>query len=270
MIEKIKTQEELIQQAPAVFSNVWEQEKLSQRYKFFPTYKILDFFENFNWKPVNAYQSKSRVKNPFTSKHILRLRHENATAVMPEVGSLIPEIVVKNSHDGTTGLQIHLGLFRLVCSNGLVVANSMIADFKFRHMGIEMDDIYRVTVQMQNKFDEIWNKIYEYKTIYLTDKQKLDFATQVVEYNWKNRNMNVEPEKLIIPRRDIDNADDLFTTYNVIQENLTKGGILYINPRYNTFRYTRRIKDGHRDFNVNCFLWQLMENFYKYQKFVVE
>ena len=34
---------------------------------------------------------------------------------------LTPEIIIKNSYDGTVGLNILAGAFRLVCSNGLVI-----------------------------------------------------------------------------------------------------------------------------------------------------
>jgi hypothetical protein len=179
---------------------------------------------------------------------------------MPEVGSLMPQIILRNSHNGTSKIQLSLGIFRLVCSNGLVVADSQFAQIKRKHMGVDREEILKVIYDATKEFPTIWNKVHEYKSINLTSGQRLDFATAVVEYNW-GKDSVISPDALLKSRRHEDEAEDLFTTYNIIQENIIKGGAVYVHPHKNKLRKTRAIKNIYKDFNINSQVWLMMQAF---------
>jgi len=42
------------------------------------------------------------------------------------IDSLVPEIVLTNSHDGYASFQLMAGVFKFVCSNGMIVADSLV------------------------------------------------------------------------------------------------------------------------------------------------
>jgi hypothetical protein len=241
---------------------------MSEKYVFVPTHTILDQFENQGWYPVDAKQARTKKSDVAERQHIIRLANPEYTPVMPEVGSVTPQIILKNSHNGTSGIQLAIGLFRLVCSNGLVVADTQFAQIKRRHMGIDKDEVMQVIYDAGREFPDIWNKISEYKSIKLTNGQKIDFATRVIEYNWNEKSV-ITPEQLLVAKRREDESDDLFTTYNVVQENLQKGGVTYINPRTQRPRRTRAITNGARDFQLNTALWSMMESFRKEKVFKI-
>jgi len=67
-------------------------------------------------------------KREFT-KHMLRLRHADQIT-----GEEADEIVLLNSHDGTSSYQMLAGTFRFVCQNGMV-AGENIADIRVPHKG---------------------------------------------------------------------------------------------------------------------------------------
>ena len=46
-----------------------------------------------------------------------------------------PEVVLLNSHDKGSAYQLHCGLFRLVCSNGMVVSDATFARISTKHSG---------------------------------------------------------------------------------------------------------------------------------------
>lgn len=74
---------------------------------------------------------------------------------------------------------------------------------------------------------------------------------------------SIEPKKLLTPRRYVDNKNDLFTVFNVVQENIIKGGVrgYAISPNFRPKRVTSRAISG-IDQNVatNRALWSLAEN----------
>ena len=109
------TEEQLRKAAPSIFATEpWNQ--VSAAYKFIPTFQILETMKKEGFVPVKASQSRSRIegKGEFT-KHMIRLRPLSQLAGFAELGQEIPEIVLVNSHDRTSGYQLHAGIFRLAC-----------------------------------------------------------------------------------------------------------------------------------------------------------
>lgn len=259
------TREDIKKSAPAVFATK-PANKLSDRYVFIPTHTILDQFEQEGWVPVKANQARTKKDDSAERQHIVRLANPSYTPVMPEVGSITPQIILKNSHNGTSGIQLDIGLFRLVCSNGLVVCNTQFAQIKRRHMGIDREEVMKVIYEAGRELPDIWSKINDYRSINLTNSQRMDFAKQTIKMNW-GENSVIEPEQLLVARRSADQGDDLFTTYNILQENIVKGGVMYNNPRTGRLRRTRAIKDSQRDLMLNKNLWMLMEGFRTTKRF---
>ena len=261
----VLTKEELQTCAPAVFAQK-PRASLSNKYIFIPTDKIIDHFATENWFPVKASQAKSKKPDVVERSHIIRLSNPTLTPVMPEVGSLTPQILLKNSHNGEGSIQMEIGIFRLVCSNGLVVADSQFAKIKRRHMGVNREEVMEIIYQAGREFPDVWSKVNDYKSLKLTNGQRFDFASKVVKFNW-GENSVIDPNALLVTRRKQDESDDLFTTYNTVQENLIQGGATYMHPMRNRIRITRAVKDSDRDFRLNAMLWSTMENFRLTKKF---
>jgi hypothetical protein len=113
------TADELAQYVPSVLGDDKHQSR-SQRYTYIPTIILLDRLREEGFEPFFACQT--RVRDPGKrehTKHMLRLRRENQI-----VGKEVPEIILLNSHDGSSSYQMIPGLFRFVCANGLVCGNS--------------------------------------------------------------------------------------------------------------------------------------------------
>ena len=106
------TNEQLYRFAPSIFA----QEKhgsRSDKYTYIPTIEVVNGLRKEGFQPFWAVQSRSRDENKrnFT-KHMIRLRHENQIADRE-----VCEIVLINSHDGTSSYQMMCGIFRLVCQD---------------------------------------------------------------------------------------------------------------------------------------------------------
>ena len=97
--------------APSVFAETpWEGTSL--KYRFFPTVHVVEGLMQQGFLPVRAQQSRTRIegKGDFT-KHLLRFRHASMAA--SAVDSTVPEIVLVNSHDGSSSYHLSLGLYRV-------------------------------------------------------------------------------------------------------------------------------------------------------------
>lgn len=70
----------------------------------------------------------------------------------------------------------------------------------------------------------------------------------------------VKATDLLIPRRQQDNLESLWNLYQVVQENLTKGGIAY-QPDGGRRNKTRAISSIDSDLQINGKLWTLMTAF---------
>src|SRR5262245_50401059 len=129
----ILTRDTLRQTVPSVFARQ-PYHAMSDRYRFVGTDSVLDIMEGLGYHPVKAMQSRSRLENKrgFT-RHSIRLRHVDYLTA-PR-GEELPEIIVENSHDGSAAYRLHAGIFRLVCSNGLVIASASFGTISVKHSG---------------------------------------------------------------------------------------------------------------------------------------
>jgi len=75
---------------------------------------------------------------------------------------------------------------------------------------------------------------------------------------WKDTAV-VTPSDLLTPKREEDKKDDLWTVYNVIQENIMKGGVT-VNAGFKRFKHTRSIRNISENIRVNTKLWEIVES----------
>ena len=124
---------------------------MSTRYTFIPTSQVVTALRKEGWQPVRAFESRVRdEEKKGYQKHMVRFRHVDALAgdAPMVVGDTHPEMVLLNGHDGSSSYQIHAGLFRLVCSNGMVVADATIEKVCTRHSGDIINQVIEGTYQV--------------------------------------------------------------------------------------------------------------------------
>jgi hypothetical protein len=252
----ILTRNDLRTKAPSVFAaSPWE--KMSARYRMVPTIEVVDLLADQGFRPVMAAQNRTRIKGKgdFT-KHLIRFRHETHLNLRT-VGAEIPEVVLTNSHDGTSAYRFMCGIFRLVCSNGMVVHSADFGSIAVNHKGGEDfgDRIIDATYEVVSEMPRTLETIEEWKQIELTPPQQEAFAAAALELR---DNKLIEPKQLLTPRRVEDRKDDVWTTSNRIQENLIRGGI---RGRSGSGRRTttRPVRSVNEDLRLNRALWTLTE-----------
>jgi hypothetical protein len=251
--------------APSVFANhPWE--GVSERYAFIPTSSVVESLVAEGWNIAAARQQRVLLQDrrEFT-RHMLRFRRDDALALA--VGDVFPEIALTNSHDRGSAYRMDAGLFRLVCTNGLVVDDATFARLSIRHTGNVLDDVRKGADDIARELPRIMGEVGDMQAIELTPDEKAVFAKAAMSLKF-DESLPVEPFQVLAARRYGDQKPDLWTTFNVIQENLTKGGLRYMLPTHITEdgtrvrarrAKTREIKSIREDTKLNKALWMLAE-----------
>jgi len=262
------TKDQLREICPVAFESAPTNPKVTSKYLFVNTEQIIDDLGKLGWKPVTAAMRKSRGKDTIFSKHMVTFQNPDIKITGTDGDHSFPRIIMTNSHDGLQAFKFSVGIFRLVCSNGLVVADEKFSDFKIRHKGYtfaELRDVVAKAVKdLPNKV-EVLNKM---KSKILTNEEKEKLALDamliragIIPDSDKAKKFEYDKETIediLDPKRNEDKGDDLWKVFNVIQEKITQGEFHAALKGANTkVRKVRKIKSFEKDLQVNKELFKL-------------
>nr|WP_009960118.1 DUF932 domain-containing protein [Verrucomicrobium spinosum] len=246
--------------APSIFADS-AHESRSNRYTHIPTSEVLTrlMAEDFQVHAVMQGGSRDEQKRGFT-KHLLRLRHASQALT---VGGTHNEIVLLNSHDGTSSYRLMAGVFRLVCGNGMVVAENSVADVRISHKGNVSDLVLDGCVEVLNRLPEVSESVRQMSDLRLTSEEQALFASSALIAKYGDEPAPVTATQLLNVRRRDDAPSNLWNTLNTVQENVIRGGISYIQRddqgRRVARRQTREVRGIDQNTNLNRALWALAE-----------
>lgn len=250
--------------APSIFAGD-KHESRSDRYTYIPTIEIVRALMAEGFEPMSAKQGGSRVpgKAEFT-KHMVRFRH--GTTQMRQVGDTRPEVVLINSHDGTSSYQLLAGLFRLACLNGMVVPVGLVDEVRVGHTGNIRDRVLEGTWSVVSQVDRVMERPAQWQQLQLSAPEQLALAeaAHALRFEEASEHMQqaIRPVQLNAARRSDDTGNSLWSTFNRVQENVIRGG-LSGRARTPEGRWrvasTRPIGNIDQDVKLNRALWVLAE-----------
>lgn len=260
------TKDQIKETAPLVFADAPTNPAVSDKYLFADTETIIDDLEKLGWLPVQAAQRKSRGANTIFSKHMVSFQNPDIKITSQDGDDAYPRIILTNSHDGRQAFQFNVGIFRLVCSNGLVVADEEFANFKIRHKGYTFGELRNVVKQAVEDLPNKVQVMNDMKNRILTqeEKDKLALDSMLVRAGIepgsdKAAKFNYDAETIediLEPKREADKGDDLWKIFNVIQEKITKGDFQAALQGAKV-RKVRKITSFEKDLKVNQQLFNL-------------
>ncbi|CEF43052.1 DUF945 domain-containing protein [Novacetimonas maltaceti] len=239
-------------------------ESRSDRYAYIPTYEVLAGMRKEGFEPVYAKQGGSRVpgKADFT-KHLIRFRHKGEAGTVRKVGGIYPEVVLVNSHDGTSAYKVMAGLMRLVCLNGLMVSDRELASVSVHHKGDVMAQVIEGSFKVLSESCRAVEAADAWSGVTLNHDEQMILAGAAHEIRFgEEAETPIEPRQLLAPRRRDDLGSDLWTVGNVVQENVIRGGLRAWGRDANGRRRrvsTREVKAIDADVKINRALWRLNE-----------
>jgi hypothetical protein len=253
------TLEQVRSAAPSAFATTPYHPAVSDKYVFLPTSDAITALMSAGFQLFAASQSRTRLadKQEFT-KHMLRFRAPDTVAA---VGDVFPEVVLINSHVGSSAWKLMAGLFRMICSNGMVVADSLVASISVPHKGRNaIEAVATGSLELVKRMPETIDAIARWKAIHLDIGEQVAYANAAHVLRFGDSEGKVEshirPTQLLNVRREEDAKSDLFTVYNRVQENMIKGGL---HPATRGRRATRAVTGIDQDVKLNRALWTLTE-----------
>ncbi len=265
-LDSYLTKDQLRELCPVAFKDAPTNPKVTDKYLFVNTETIVDDLDKLGWKPVSAAMRKSRGKDTIFSKHMVTFQNPDIKITSKDGDNAFPRIIMTNSHDGLQAFKFSVGIFRLVCSNGLVVADEKFSDFKIRHKGYTFAELRDVVMQavkdLPNKV-EVLNKMRT-KILTKDEKQKLALDAMLIRAGItpdsdKAKKFEYDEETIediLEPKRNEDKGDDLWKVFNVIQEKITQGEF-HAALKGAKVRKVRKIKSFEKDLQVNKELFKL-------------
>ena len=261
------TKDQIRNSSPLVFADAPTNPDVSNRYLFVNTETIIDDLEKLGWLPVQAVQRKARKSGgTIFSKHMVAFQNPNIKITSSDGDDAYPRILLTNSHDGMQAFKFSVGIFRLVCSNGLVVADEQFSDFKIKHKGYTFGELRNVVRQavsdLPNKV-QVMNDMKN-RTLTQEEKNKLALDAMLIRANITPGSKEASKfdydaetiEDILDPKRDADRGNDLWRVFNVVQEKITQGEF-HAALKGAKVRKVRKIKSFEKDIKVNKELFKL-------------
>ena len=250
---EVLSKEQIKQVASSVFTKHGS-DNVSEKYSHIPTERVIDDMEVLGWKVVEAKEVKAR-KNQGFQKHMLVFANPEIVINGVDGDTVFPRILLTNSHDGKNAFTFTAGLFRLVCSNGLVIADEQFSSMKIRHMGYDFEALSGLITEMVEKLPLTVESMNNFKNKKLSDEQKQKFALEALGLRFNIENKTFDVSEFLAPTRKEDEGDDLWSVFNVIQEKLVHGMVDY--RAGNKQRKARKIKNFQQDVKLNSELYEL-------------
>ena len=240
--------------APSIFADA-PHESRSERYSYIPTATVLQELRGEGFEPFMVTQTRVRHddRRDYT-KHMIRLRHASQIN-----GREANEIILLNSHDGTSSYQMLAGMFRFVCSNGLVCGDT-VADVRVPHKGDVAGHVIEGAYEVLHGFDRAQESRDAMRAITLDAGESEVFARAALalKYDDPDKPAPITESQILMPRRFDDRRPDLWSVFNRTQENLTKGGLSGRSANGRR-QQTRPVQGIDSDVRLNRALWLLAD-----------
>ena len=277
VLEKVKNHQALNDNdikaiCPVAFKETMSQSEirnlgLSKHYSFVPTSNVINDLRSMGWECVDAKQVKARKKSTRGyQKHMITFEHPKYKV---EGAEEYPQLLLTNSHDGGNAFTLSAGIFRLVCSNGLVIKTEDYGTSRLVHKGYSFEAVQKLVNEFVETIDETLTRITAMKKVELTKEQQIEFAKQAAllrftakSYNEDNISDVVDIDDLLNVERKEDKGNGLWEVFNRVQESIVQGKFNYassgkVNDADTKIRKARPIKNFKQSIDVNKKLSEL-------------
>jgi len=252
--------DEIREQAPVIFAGGPTRE-VSERYVYADTPTIINDMDKLGWKVRQVGQRKARKEDTTFSPHFVRFANPDYRIKGNGGDYSFPEVVMKNRYDGLGAVEFMAGIFRLVCSNGMVISTESFGEMKLNHRGYSFDEMRKLVGDRVVSIEEQVAVMNAMKDTTLMKEQQRELAMQGLlirgqvskseEGKFRGKVDVLTLDEILTPERNEDKGNDLWNTFNVVQEKMVNGGFhtqLGLNTKV---RKVRAIKSFEQDLTLN-------------------
>jgi len=199
-------------------NNIKNVQRIKQRPFYIETLDVVKMFQNEGWLLKGV--AEQRGKNRKISSNYVQMQHPDFS-ILDKNGKTeaLASITISNSCNGNSPLNMHLGIFRLVCSNGAVQKDTA-AESVIKHTSVDYNRLHQVVANLNNKALVLADTIHDMKHIQLSINDIKRFAFDAARLRFDDLT-DVNINDIFKVNRIEDESNDLWTVFNRIQENLT-------------------------------------------------
>jgi len=233
---------------------------ITDRYVHVPTTQVIEDIQKLGWNPIQACQVNARKRKGY-QRHMIKFVNPD---FMVEGRDEYPELLLSNSHDGTTSFTLDVGIFRLICSNGMVIKTQDFGSMKVRHYGYDFEAIKSAVTELMQSIPGYLKQVEEMKQQKLEKDQMLDFARKAAMLRFAKTNEEsiekiVDLTDFLESTRQEDEGDGLWEVFNRIQEKVVNGKFQYAFGKKE--RKARPVKGFKQQVKLNQDLWELASSY---------
>jgi hypothetical protein len=222
--------EERIKELSKAFFTDTAHSKLSDQYSFVPTYTVAEDMKKLEWYPTSVREAG--IKNldyEGYQKHEIRFTFKDyieGESISPRY-DIVPQIVLVNGHDGHTRMRLHAGVNVREYGTSMVLSDQQFLSVSLIHRHYGFKEVADMVVRYVESFPNIVTMIDNFKSLPMIEEEKLQFARDAVEMRWPGSKDSpiLFLKNMIKPRELMMTDNSLWATFNVISENIFKGGI---------------------------------------------
>ena len=108
------------------------------------------------------------------------------------------ELLLFNSHDRSTAFSISAGIYRFVCANGLVIADSVFESYKIKHIGDRDNDVLTSINNITAFKPQLESKIHILKSIELSKAEKQSFAKSTLPLRFEEHIVRLNKNSTVV------------------------------------------------------------------------
>ncbi len=205
------TEAELRRWAPSIYADDAHHSR-SDRYVQIPTSQLLTGLAKEGFEPFYAAQAGVRDQSRMGfAKHLIRFRHRSQIAE-----ESVNEIVLINSHDGSSSYRMLAGCYRLVCANGMICGDTY-DEVRVTHRGDIQHNVIEGAWHILDHSQAITESRQTMQEIALDETEQQVFAEAALQVRFPETYLDMRTEQVLRRKRMADTNTDLWTTFNVIQ-----------------------------------------------------
>ena len=268
------TSDQVRARAPAVFAHDYA-EDLSNKYGNFNSAQAIEVMNDYGYGVTQSAQVHGRTETAnIHGQHLMAFakRHEVSAFTQEQ-----PEIIFYNSHDGKSSMKLFAGVYRFICSNGIIAGDGF--DQRMVHYKSNLDSFEDLLKYTANSLEGITQLTNSMKNITPDQDQSHEFAKRAISTRYEyyddligdgidlgGGKFNARSiRQVLIPTREEDVADNAWTIFNRVQESVIRGGFDYLGERrrhgrkYIGYKEAKAISSIKQNVTINRKLWDIAQ-----------
>jgi hypothetical protein len=257
--------ERIRQLAPSAFATT-KHDRLTDRYVSLNTSDVLPIMADYGYFPTQAAQKRSRKVSPEHTAHMLAFSSAHS---MADSNDIRPEIILYNSHDGSSSVKLFAGAFRFICSNGIVAGDGFQSRVYHSKALSGFEEMLRSTT---TNLPLLMDKIEMMRNVSLSTGEVYDMAIAGVATRWADYTgqpkgsyaVSQTVNDVMKVRRDGDEGYNAWTVFNRIQEGVIRGEAMIrsITDKHpeGVLRKARPVSSIKEHQRINTELWNIADS----------